>query len=168
MDGEEGSSVLDEWDICEVNILQHKHKKGRGSTHQSHGHAWHPIKKLQKKKKTPVSFDIFIETNPGMPCPHSGLDNCNTDFWMQTVGFVRHAHTHTDSAVLTFPGLSDEASTKDWEKCTIPTFLFSQNLRHQELGEALRQSSYSPVGYNTNRRGKGQSEKESEGKSYAT
>lgn len=85
---------------------------------------------------------------------------------MQTVGFVGHAHTH--SAALTFPGLSDEASTKDWEKCTIPTFLFSQNLRHQDLGEALRQSSYSPAGYNTNRWGKGQSERKVREKSYAT
>lgn len=48
---------------------------------------------------------------------------------------------------LTFSGFSDEASTKDWEKCTIPTFLFSQNLWHQELGEVFRQSSYSPAGY---------------------
>lgn len=54
---------------------------------------------------------------------------------------------------LTFSGLSGEASTKDWEKCTIPTFLFSQNLRHQELGEAFRQSSYSPIWYNTTGRG---------------
>lgn len=59
-------------------------------------------------------------------------------------------HTaHETLCFLTFSGLSDEASTKDWEKCTIPTFLFSQNLWHQELGEVFRQSSYSPTGYNT-------------------
>lgn len=56
---------------------------------------------------------------------------------------------HKTRCFLTFSGLSDEASTKDWEKCTIPTFLFSQNLWHQELGEVFRQSSYSPTGYNT-------------------
>lgn len=67
---------------------------------------------------------------------------------------------------LTFSGLSDEASTKDWEKCTIPTFLFNQNLWHQELEEAFRQSSYSPAGYNrVGQRGqeeKGETVKESE------
>lgn len=67
---------------------------------------------------------------------------------------------------LTFSGLSDEASTKDWEKCTIPTFLFNQNLWHQELEEAFRQSSYSPARYNrVGERGqeeKGETVKESE------
>lgn len=48
--------------------------------------------------------------------------------------------------VLTFSGLSGEASTKDWEKCTIPTFLFSQNRWHHELGKVFRQSSYSRQG----------------------
>lgn len=56
---------------------------------------------------------------------------------------VQIAHTH---CFLTFSGLSGEASTKDWGKCTIPTFLFSQNLWHHEVGKVFRQSSYSPAG----------------------
>lgn len=47
---------------------------------------------------------------------------------------------------LTFSGLSAEASTEGREKCTIPTFLFSQNRWHHELGKVLRQSSYSRQG----------------------
>lgn len=64
---------------------------------------------------------------------------------------IQTAHRQT-LCFLTFSGLSDEASTKDWEKCTIPTFLFSQNLWHQELGEVFRQSSYSPAGFKTTER----------------
>lgn len=48
--------------------------------------------------------------------------------------------------VLTFSGVSAEASTEGREKCTIPTFLLSQNRWHHELGKVLRQSSYSRRG----------------------
>lgn len=72
-------------------------------------------------------------------------------------------HTHT-FCFLTFSGVSDEASTKDWEKCTIPTFLFSQNLWHQELGEVFRQSSYSPAGRAHNRPARGEKERVGKGK----
>lgn len=102
-----------------------------------------------------------------MLCCHSWFD-FRTKMWMQTACLQRMPfRPHIDTlCFLTFSGLSDEASTKDWEKCTIPTFLFSQNLWHQELGEVFRQSSYSPAGYNTTgqwgKRGKRDTVKESE------
>ncbi len=136
--------------------------KSRASTYQSHDPASHP----RETKNTHKALSACSDRNH-MLCCHSWFD-LSTKMWMQTVCFCNVCHSDRKRTLcfLTFSGLSDEASTKDWEKCTIPTFLFSQNLWHQELGEVFRQSSYSPTGYNTTgqwgKRGERDTVKESE------
>lgn len=105
----------------------------------------HRILERQKKKRKEKLLSACLSGKP-----HAVL-SLNTKMWMQIVCLQCMPFTDSTQTLcfLTFSGLSDDASTKDWEKCTIPTFLFSQNLWHQELGEVFRQSSYSPAGYNT-------------------
>lgn len=112
----------------------------------------HRILERQQKKTTHTHKKFFVSVFRQKPHAvlslmvwHQHWDvNADSLFAMYAI-----QTTHKTLCFLTFSGLSDEASTKDWEKCTIPTFLFSQNLWHQELGDVFRQSSYSQTGYNT-------------------
>ena len=79
-------------------------------------------------------------------CLMSPIAVINTDTRLCFFYMACHSDCTRTSHFLTLSGLSDAASTKEWENFTIPTLLFSQNLWHQELGEAIRQSSYSTWG----------------------